>query len=79
MTLIQNQRDLLNKKTRDALECLKSGLEAARPDMFLNKFIMHNKLRGPKTIHLSKYNKIYIVSVGKAADAMAKFVHAKIN
>jgi hydroxypyruvate reductase len=79
MLLIQNHHDLLNRKTKDALECLTAGLEAAKPEVFLDKFIKRNKLLGPKTIRLSKYNKIYLVSVGKAADAMAKFTHSKIH
>ncbi len=79
MSLIQNRRNIQNKKTRDALACLESGLESARPETFLTKFIKNDKLLGPKTILLSQYNKIYIVSVGKAAYTMAKFVHVKIN
>ncbi|MFY9301214.1 MAG: DUF4147 domain-containing protein [Candidatus Nitrosotenuis sp.] len=77
--MIQNRSDLLNKKTKDALDCLEAGLEAARPETFLAKFIKHDTILAPKKIYLSKYDKIYIVAVGKAADAMAKFVHTKIN
>jgi len=79
MSLIQNRRNIENKKTHDALECLEAGLKAARSETFLAKFVKQRKLVAPKNILLSKYDKIYIVSVGKAADAMAKFVHAKIN
>jgi len=77
--LIQNRCNLFNKKTKDALDCLEAGLEAAKPERFLAKFIKRNVLLAPKKIHLSKYDKIYIVAVGKAADAMAKFVHTKIR
>ena len=79
MALIQNRHHFNNKKTRDVLECLEAGLEAARPETFLSEFVWRNKLLAQKKILLSKYNKIYIVAVGKAADVMAKFVHTKIN
>jgi hydroxypyruvate reductase len=79
MVLIQNHRNIENKKTRDALECLEAGLEAARPETFLAKFVKHDKLLAQKNILLSQYGKIYIVSVGKAADVMGKFVNDKIN
>ncbi len=79
MSLIQNRRSIENKKTHDALECLEAGLEAARPEAFLAKFVKNNELVAPKNILLSKYERIYIISVGKAADVMGKFVHAKIN
>ncbi len=78
MALIQNRRKLHNNKTKDALECLTAGLSSARPEMFLAKFVKHDKLLGLKTT-LTKYDKIHIVSVGKAADTMATFVHGKIN
>jgi hydroxypyruvate reductase len=42
--------------------------------------IMKNKLRiGNKSYSLSKYEKIYVVAVGKAADSMAKLVCSKIK
>jgi hydroxypyruvate reductase len=76
--LIKNKRQIYNKKTKDTLEILDSGLQAAMPESFLAKFVERNQLLVPK-INLSKFDKIYIVSVGKAADTMAKFVHSTIN
>jgi hydroxypyruvate reductase len=76
--LIKNKRKICNKKTKDALDLLEAGLQAAMPESFLAKFVKRNQLLPPK-INLSKFDKIYIVSVGKAADAMAKFAHSKIN
>lgn len=76
--MIKNKRQIYNKKTKDILEILETGLRAATPESFLVKFVKRNQLRMPK-INLSKFDKIYIVSVGKAADTMAKFVHSTIN
>jgi hydroxypyruvate reductase len=77
--LIKNKPQISNEKTKDALNILEAGLQAAIPDSFLEKFVRHNQLIAPKKINLAKFDKIYIVSVGKAADAMAKFVHTKVN
>jgi hydroxypyruvate reductase len=77
--LIQNKSKLCNEKTKHALDILESGLQAARPELFLAKFVKQKYLVTPKKINLSKFDRIYIVSVGKAADTMAKFVHTKIN
>jgi hydroxypyruvate reductase len=78
--LIQNKKQLYNKKTKDALQILEAGLGAARPEHFLFKFIKKEKILVNKKLYqLSRFHKIYLVAVGKAADSMAKFVHAKIN
>ncbi|TBR11326.1 MAG: DUF4147 domain-containing protein [Candidatus Nitrosotenuis sp.] len=78
--LIQNKRQLRNKKTQNALEILDAGLQAALPENILAGLIRKNKLLvGNKPYSLSKYEKIYLVAVGKAADSMAKLVHSKIK
>ena len=76
--MIKNKRQIYNEKTKDALDILETGLCAATPESFLVKFVKQNQLLVPK-INLSKFGKIYIVSVGKAADTMAKFVHSTIT
>ncbi|MGQ0771804.1 MAG: glycerate kinase type-2 family protein [Nitrososphaerota archaeon] len=76
--MIKNKHQIYNEKTKDALDILETGLCAATPESFLVRFVKRNQLLVPK-INLSKFGKIYIVSVGKAADAMAKFVHSTIN
>jgi hydroxypyruvate reductase len=76
--LIQNKAQLYNKKTKDALQILEAGLEAASPENFLVRYVANKKLVKPNA-RLSKFYKIYIVAVGKAADSMANYVHKKIN
>ena len=76
--LIQNKRQLCNKKTQNALEILDAGLHSALPENLFAGLIKENKLLiGNKSYHLSKYRKIYVVAVGKAADSMAKLIHSK--
>lgn len=80
MVLIKNKKQLHNAKTNDALDILEAGLDAAKPEHFLDKFIDKKKLRvDGKSYPLSRYNKIYLVAVGKAADSMARFVESKIR
>lgn len=77
--LIQ-KRQLYNKKTQNALEILDAGLCAALPENSLAGVIKENKLLiGNKSYFLSKYRKIYVIAVGKAADSMAKLVYSKIK
>jgi len=78
--LIQNKRQLCNKRTQDALDILDAGLQAALPENLFAGLIMENKLLiGTKSRYLSGYRKIYLVAVGKAADSMARLVHSKIK
>jgi hydroxypyruvate reductase len=80
MTLIQNKKQLYSTKTKHALQILQAGLDAANPEHFLSRFIGKEKLHvnGNEYV-LSKYDDIYLVAVGKAADSMAKSVYSKIN
>lgn len=78
--LIQNKRQLCNKRTQNALEILDAGLQAALPENLLSGMIRKNKLLiGNQSYSLSKYGKIYVVAIGKAADSMARLVHSKIK
>ncbi len=78
--MIQNKRHLYNKKTQNALDILDAGLQSALPENLLAGIITKNKLCvGGKSYSMSKYDKIYVVAVGKAADSMAKLVHSKIK
>jgi len=80
MMLIQNKKQIYNVKTKDALQILEAGLDAAKPEHFLFKFIRKGKLQiNKKSYRLSEYGKIHLVAVGKAADSMAKFVHDNIR
>ncbi|HSA98728.1 MAG TPA: DUF4147 domain-containing protein, partial [Candidatus Nitrosotenuis sp.] len=78
--MIRNKRQLCNEKTKDALDILDAGLQAALPENLFADLIKENKLRiGTKLYDLSKYRKIHLVAVGKAADSMAKLIHSKIK
>jgi len=62
------------------LQILEAGLTSAEPKNFLNFFVNKNKiLIGKNPIILSKYEKIFVISYGKAADLMAKFVSEVVD
>lgn len=78
--LIQNKKQIYNVKTKDAIQILETGLDAAKPEHFLSEIIRQGKLHvNKKPYQMSKYQKIYIIAVGKAADSMAKSIHTKTN
>lgn len=78
--LIKNKRRLYNIKTQNALEILDAGLYAALPENLLADMVKKDKLIiGNKSYSLSKYRKIYVIAVGKAADSMAQLVYSKIK
>lgn len=78
--LIQNKLNLLNQRTRNALEIIEAGLDAARPANSLGRIITNGKiLIGKKSLVISKYDRVYVVAVGKAADSMTEFVRSKIK
>ncbi len=62
-----------NKKT--ALHILEAGLEAAKPENSIKKFVKHNSIELGKTkINLNDYANVYLVAFGKAAYSMASSV-----
>ena len=81
--IIKNFNELAtNREKKDALEILETGLDAALPDDRLQKIMKKDKIIiGKKTILLSKYARIFVIGIGKAADSMAKTVYslARIN
>jgi len=78
--MIQNKDRVLAGSMHDALDILDDGLRAAQPEIFLSKFVKKKKLiLGKKQYLLSKYDKVFLVAVGKAADSMAQFVHNTIK
>ena len=79
--LINNFKSLATTKAKkDALQILEAGLAASEPKKFLRNFVKKNEINVGK-IHLilSNYEKILVVSYGKAADLMAEFVSEKVN
>jgi glycerate 2-kinase len=74
--IIKNFKELAtNREKKDALGIIEAGLDAALPGDTLRKIVKRDKLViGKKTILLSKYDGIFVVGFGKAADSMAKTV-----
>ncbi len=78
---IQNFKPLAtNKAKKNALQILEAGLTTAEPKNFLKFFISKNEIQiGKNRVILSNYEKILVVSYGKAADSMAKFVSELVD
>ena len=79
--IIQNYEELAtNFRKKHALDILEVGLEAANPEKFLRKFVKQNKIIiGKKSLKLSNYQNIFLVSFGKAADSMANTINSLIK
>ena len=78
---IKNFKSLaVSKAKKNALKILEAGLVAAEPKNFLKFFISKKEIQiGKNRIILSNYEKILVVSYGKAADSMAKFVSELVD
>ncbi len=74
--LIKNIKKLqTSKQKKIILSILESGLEAGMPDAVLKKIIHKNKiLVQGKTYHFDRYDRVFVVAVGKAAFSMARSV-----
>lgn len=74
--IIQNYKELTKTRHKKiATDIIEFGIAQALPQKILPKFIKKNQIIvGKKTINLEKYDKIYLVAFGKAADSMAKTV-----
>ncbi|MDE1843463.1 MAG: DUF4147 domain-containing protein [Thaumarchaeota archaeon] len=74
--IIRNFQSLsTNSAKKDALDIMKMGLMAADPGLYLKKIIKNKYLVLPhEKINLRKYEKILVVSVGKASYLMARAV-----
>ena len=79
--IIQNYEELAtNFQKKHALDILEVGLEAANPEKFLRKFVKQNRIIvGKKSLKLSNYQNIFLVSFGKAADSMANTINSLIK
>ncbi len=71
--IIKNYKGLaLNHKKTVTLQILEAGLAAAMPYVELKKIVRKNRLViGKNTTCLSKYERIFVIALGKAADSMA--------
>ena len=76
--IIKNYNELAtNFRKKNTLVILEYGLKSARPEKFLRKFVKPNKiLIGKKSLNLSKYDNVFLVSFGKAADSMANTINS---
>lgn len=78
--MIQNFEELAtSQKKKDTLEILESGLEAAKPENILPKFVTAGKITiGKNSLNIEKFSNIYTVAFGKAADSMTRAINAII-
>ena len=78
---IKNFKSLATSKAKkNTLQILEAGLSKAEPKNFLKFFISKKEIQiGKNRIILSNYEKILVVSYGKAADSMAKFVSELVD
>ena len=75
-----NYRLKNDKKIHDAIKILNEGLLHANPQTGLAKYFFKNKIKlGKSTINLNKFDNVYLIAIGKAADSMAKFVSSKVD
>ena len=76
--IIKNFRDLAtNNDKRIALKILESGLLAGLPKNLIRKFVHKNQICiGKHVKSLLKYDQIFIVAFGKAADSMTNEVNS---
>ena len=79
--MIKNFNSLANTGVKKkALKILDAGLIAAQPKNFLKEFVKRDYIQLEKTrIFLPDYEKIFVVSYGKAADSMAEYVSKRID
>ncbi|MFM8659536.1 MAG: glycerate kinase [Candidatus Nitrosotenuis sp.] len=55
------------------MKIIQSGLQAAKPELYLSKYVYKNRLVcGTRNFDAKNYDKISVVAVGKAADSMTK-------
>lgn len=76
--IIKNYKGFaLNHKKTIILQILEAGLAAAMPYVELKKIVRKNRLViGKNTVYLSKYERIFVIGLGKAADSMASAINS---
>jgi len=76
--IIKNYKSLAsNSKKTVTLQILEAGLAAAMPYTALKKIVRKNRLIiGKNTAYLSKYERIFVIGLGKAADSMASAMNS---
>tara|TARA_B100000686_G_scaffold4737_1_gene4759 strand:+ start:124 stop:1404 length:1281 start_codon:yes stop_codon:yes gene_type:complete len=79
--LIKNPSKLtIDTDSRAVLEILNEGLESSKPSIYLEKFFRKNKiqLQGSK-INLNKFDRKFLIAIGKSAGVMGEYVSKKIQ
>lgn len=79
--MIRNFKSLSrNQAKKDSLLIIEAGLEAALPNKQIEKIIHHEKISmSGKKFDLKKYDKVFVVAIGKAAYSMTKSVNLYIG
>ena len=79
--VIQNYSPLVkDSDIAIGLKIINAGLESAMPQKELNTFFKSKIIKiGSKRINLSKYDSIYVVAFGKAANSMANAVNSSLK
>jgi len=78
--IIQNYDDLAtSEKKRECLEILEAGLEAAKAENIIPRFVTPEEIKiNGKTLKLQGFSNIYTVAFGKAGDSMTRALNAII-
>ena len=70
-----------NRNSRDILKILNEGLDLS--NLYVQefkKYFLKNKIQLPKSqVNLKKYDRIFLVAIGKSAGRMSEYVSKKIN
>lgn len=62
------------------MQIINAGIKSAMPENFIFKFVRKDRLIcARRTYKISDYDHVWLVAMGKAADAMAKSVHSIIH
>ncbi|MDC0203085.1 glycerate-2-kinase family protein [Candidatus Nitrosopelagicus sp.] len=70
----------LNHNSRDILKILNEGMIESIPSTHLKKHILKNKIKTPSSqIDLKKFNRVFLIAIGKSAGTMTEYVSKKIN
>ncbi len=78
--LIRKDQHSIPLGRSDAMKIIRAGLDSALPSKFVGKFIKKDLLIcDSKSYRPSRYGKVWLVAMGKAADTMAKSVHRIIH
>lgn len=79
--IIRNSAQICNtRRAQDAIDILEAGLDAANPANILPNFVQENTIRiNDDATNLDKYDSIYTVAFGKAADSMSRVVNRLLD